>query len=101
MRKSIRDKAQSDVRVGPALPWRETAYLSMQIGGAVVGVSVTSMYRFAEEGKLKLRTLAGRTLIDTKSLIALIDGAEDWKPTNRGAEARAKRREIARNSRAA
>lgn len=83
------------------LRWQETSLLPMKIASAAAGVSITSLYRFADVGKLKLRTLAGRTLVDTKSLIALIEDAADWSPTNRGAEARAKRCEIARASHSA
>ncbi len=83
------------------LLWREAALLPLKVASAASGISSTSLYRFADIGKLKLRALAGRTLVDTKSLIALIDGAPAWTSTNRGAEARAKRREIARSSRAA
>lgn len=96
-------KALPPITAPPAdkyrVPWRETTYLPMKIAGAVGGFSVASVYRFADEGKLELRTLAGRTLVVTKSLIALLDGAEAWKPTNRGAAARAKRREFAQASR--
>lgn len=78
--------------------WREAELLPMKVASAVSGVSVASLYRLADAGKLKLRTLAGRTLVVAPSLIALIDNAPDWTPTNRGAEARARRREITRES---
>jgi hypothetical protein len=62
----------------------------------ISGRVVRRFYRFSDEGRLVLRRLAGRTLVDTKSLIALIDSAEKWTPYDRGKEARAKRKEIAR-----
>jgi len=45
---------------------------------------------------LRLRELGGRTLVDTKSLIGADRHRKDWTPKNRGQEARAKRKEIAR-----
>lgn len=78
--------------------WRDRPLLTMKIASEVVGVSIGSLYRFADEGKLKLRTLAGRTLVDTTSLIALADSAQDWTPKDLGKEARAKRTEIARTA---
>jgi hypothetical protein len=52
------------------------------------------MYRLADEGKISFRRLAGRTLVDTASLIALLNSAENWKPSNRGKEARAARKQV-------
>ena len=76
--------------------WRDRPLLPLKTASEVVGVSIASLYRFADEGRLKFRQLAGRTLVDTTSLIALAESAQDWKPKNRGVEARAKRKEIAR-----
>jgi hypothetical protein len=70
----------------------------MKVASEIVGVSIASLYKFSDTGRLKLREFGGRTLVDTKSLIALIDTASDWVPKNRGAEARAKRKEIARSA---
>ena len=78
--------------------WRDRPLLPLKVASEVVGISVGSLYRFADEGRLKLRTLAGRTLVDTKSLIALADGAQDWTPKDLGKEARAKRAEVARTA---
>jgi len=80
----------------PETPWRDRPLLPLKTAGEIVGVSPASLYRFADEGKLKLRTLAGRTLVDTQSLIALAESASDWTPKDRGKEARARRAEIAR-----
>jgi hypothetical protein len=68
----------------------------MKAAAELCGVSIASLYRFSDEGRLVLRRLGGRTLVDTKSLIALIESAENWTPYDRGKEARAKRKEIAR-----
>jgi hypothetical protein len=80
------------------IPWRDRPLLPLKIAAEIIGVSPASLYRFADEGRLKLRTLAGRTLVDAPSLSALADSATDWKSTDRGKEARAKRAETARSA---
>ncbi|MGU3358890.1 hypothetical protein ACLBWX_01010 [Methylobacterium sp. M6A4_1b] len=62
----------------------------------IAGVSEGSLYRAAEEGRLKLVRLAGRTLVETESLKAFIASAQPWTPSDRGAAGRAKRAEAAR-----
>jgi hypothetical protein len=79
----------------PHVPWRDCPLLPLRMAGEIAGISPASLYRFADIGKLKLRRLAGRTLVDTSSLIELLSTAEAWKATERGKEARAKRKEIA------
>jgi hypothetical protein len=79
-------------------PWRDRPLLQLKTASEIAGVSPASLYRFSDEGKLKLRELGGRTLVDTKSLIALIETAKDWTPKKRGEEARAKRKEVARTA---
>jgi hypothetical protein len=79
-------------------PWRDRPLLQLKTASEIAGVSPASLYRFSDEGKLKLRELGGRTLVDTKSLIALIDSAADWTPKNRGGEARQKRAAVARTA---
>jgi hypothetical protein len=100
-RKPIALSPAKPITEGVYTSWRDRPLLPLKAASEIVGVSTASLYRFADEGKLRFRQLAGRTLVDTKSLIALIDAAEDWTPKSRGAEARAKRREIARASHAA
>src|SRR3954470_11178926 len=77
-------------------PWRNRPLLQLKLASEIAGVSPASLYRFSDEGKLKLRELGGRTLVDTKSLIALIESAKDWTPKPRGGEARAARKTAAR-----
>lgn len=80
----------------PQTPWRDRPLHPMKTAAEIVGVSIASLYRFSDEGRLVLRRLGGRTLVDTKSLIELADSAEPWTANDRGKEARAKRKEIAR-----
>ncbi|MBX9847495.1 MAG: hypothetical protein K2Z80_37535 [Xanthobacteraceae bacterium] len=71
--------------------WQERPLLSMQLASEIAAISVGSLYRLAEARRLKLRTLQGRTLVETSSLVELIEGAPPWSPSSRGKEARAKR----------
>lgn len=91
--------SQKSVAVAPPQSephWREYPVQTVQSASSIAGISPASLYRFAAEGRLKLRRLAGRTLVDTQSLIALIDSAEDWTPSRRAEKARATRVERAR-----
>ena len=91
-------QAEMVAGAAPHTLWRDRPLLPLKIASEVVGVSVASLYRFADEGRLKFRQLAGRTLVDTKSLVALADSAADWAPQSRGKEARAKRKSIERSA---
>ncbi|KAB1075391.1 helix-turn-helix domain-containing protein [Methylobacterium soli] len=72
--------------------------MQMALASEVSGVSPATLYSVAASGGLKLFKLAGRTLVDTASLKALIASRQAWTPSNRGAAARAKRSEVARMS---
>lgn len=79
------------------LAWDRRPHMQMSLASEVSGVSPATLYSLAAEGKLQLFKLAGRTLVDTESLKALIASRQVWTPeTNRGAAARAKRSEGAR-----
>lgn len=73
-------------------PWRDRPFLQLKVAAEIIGLSPASLYRFSDEGKLTLKELGGRTLVETKSFIDLIDSAEDWTAKTRGKEARAARR---------
>lgn len=93
---TARPSATAEIRLARPheVNWRDRPLTSMQTAAAISGVSTASLYRFASEGKLTLKSLAGRTLVETTSLVALIDGAEPWTPSSqtRGAVAARKRR---------
>jgi hypothetical protein len=94
-RKAIASHQLTATPVRPETSWRDRPLLPLRVASEVIGVSISSLYNYASEGRLKLRTLAGRTLVDTPSLIALAESAADWVPSERGKEARAKRTETA------
>lgn len=78
------------------IPWDQRPHLRMRVTSEVTGLSPTTIYRLASEGKLTLRRIAGRVVVETPGVIALIKNAEPWKPGTRGGAARAKRAEVAR-----
>ena len=45
-------------------PWRDRPLLQLKTASEIAGVSPASLYRFSDEGRLKLRELGGRTLVD-------------------------------------
>lgn len=75
------------------IPWRERAFLPLPEAAQLLGVSAASLYRFASSGELTFTSLAGRTLVTVESVVKMIDDAPRvWKPSKRGAGARAARR---------
>lgn len=77
--------------------WRDTARLPLKKTAHILGISVASVYRLNSEGRLEFRRLAGRTLVVTAGVAALVDSDEDqWTPSSKGVQARAKRAEIAK-----
>jgi hypothetical protein len=59
----------------------------MKTASEILGLSPASLYRLAHDGRLKLKKLEGRTLVETKSLIAVVESASDWTPATRTAKA--------------
>jgi hypothetical protein len=91
-------KSKLQTLVSERTPWRDRPLQTMQIASEIAGLSVAALYRAAGEDRLKLRRLEGRTLVETSSLIELIEAAASWTPSNRGAAARAKRAKVARSA---
>lgn len=96
-RRRTRGPAGQDLQftAASALPWRQRAFVNLKLGGEVLGVSSTSIYRLAGQGKLILKRVAGRVVLDTTSVVALVDAAEDWSPSDRGSAGRKRRNELA------
>lgn len=78
------------------LPWQERPYQQMRIASEIAQISEAGLYKAEKDGLLTFVRLAGRTLIETQSFIAFLNRAEPWTPSARGAEARARRIEVAR-----
>ncbi|WP_417578592.1 hypothetical protein [Pelagibacterium sp.] len=76
--------------------WRARPLLPIKMAANIAGVSPASLYRAQTDGSIEFKRLAGRTLVTTQSLVAMIDGAEPWTPSDRGAHGRAARTERAR-----
>lgn len=95
---ATRATTPQNVCSGQSIDWRNTAYIPVSRASEIAGVSTTSLYNMNEAGRLEFKRLAGRTLVTTKSLIALLDSAEDWTPSDRGRHARRARIQRARAS---
>lgn len=67
-------------RLKGELPWQERPLITLQAAEQIASLSRSSLYKMAEAGRLKLKRLGGRVLVDTSSLIALMDTAEEWAP---------------------
>ena len=80
------------------IPWSQRPVLSLKDAAKIAGISVSSLYRYEAAGRLAFGRLGGRTLVQTESLIRLIDSIEPWSASDQGAAARAKRSERAREA---
>ena len=78
------------------IPWQMRPHLRMDVTADITGLSRTTIYRLAAEGRLTLKRLAGRVGVETVGVVRLVENAEPWRPGNRGAAARAKRSAAAR-----
>lgn len=72
--------SNTQITIPPDIPWRSRPLLPMKAAASIAGISTSSIYRYAAEGRLKFRRLAGRTLVETDSLVELIESAEAWTP---------------------
>lgn len=71
--------------------WRDKPVLPTKLAAEIAGVSIASLYRQSKLGNLQFKTVAGRTMIETNSLINLLDNAVNWTPQSRTNAATAKR----------
>src|SRR4051794_14488155 len=82
----------------PATRWQDRPLITIKLASEVSGVSPTSIYRLAHEGKLVLRRLAGRVLVETAGLIETIAAADLWTPSDHGRAGREKNAELTRSA---
>lgn len=88
--------SNSQPRKSETIPWDQRPHLRMTVTTDVTGLSPTTIYRLAAEGKLTLKRIAGRVVVETPGVVALVQNAEPWRPGKRGGAARSKRAEVAR-----
>ena len=79
-----------------SMQWQERPYQKLAVASEIAQVSEAALSKAEKDGLLTFVRLAGRTLVETASLIAFISRAEPWTASSRGAAARAKRAEVAR-----
>jgi hypothetical protein len=66
------------------VPWRERPVLTMEAAAELLGCSRAKVYDIAApKGDIRLKKLNGRTLVETASLIAHLERAEDFVPSGR------------------
>lgn len=75
-----------------SIPWREKPFLPLKVASDIVGLSIGSLYKYEKDGALKFQILGGRTMVNTQSLIALVDAAVEYTPRNVAVKARAARK---------
>ena len=76
---------------GEPISWRVAEFQSIQRTAKILGLSRASVYALETGGKLEFRRIAGRVLVTTVSLAAVVDGAEPWAASTRGSAGRAAR----------
>jgi hypothetical protein len=75
------------MNINTSILWRERALITLSNASAVGGISISRLYEFEKEGRLRFRRLGGRTLLEVRSLIALIDSLPQWTPQTKRTEA--------------
>lgn len=63
-----------------ASAWRDRPLLPMRTAAELAGVSRAALYKLSAHGRLKLKRLAGKTLVETESFVHLVDNADAWSP---------------------
>lgn len=80
----------------PSVPWRERPFVPLLTAAELLGLSPATIYSLEAKGDLTFRRIGGRTLVSVETIISLIDSAEQWTASDRGAAARSARSERAR-----
>src|SRR5262245_57142409 len=83
----MKTKSSAATRVArqPALhraniPWTQWPYQTIQNAARISGRSTGGIYGLVHAGVLEADTVAGKTLIKTASLLALLSSANPWRP---------------------
>ena len=76
----------------PDLSWRSLPRLSILDAARLLGVSRAMIYALAERGRLTLLrddAMAGRTFVETASVVRVLDAARPFTPTGQDRRGRA------------
>ena len=68
--------------------WRKMPVQTVARAAELLCCSSAQVYALSHRNELELKRVAGRTVVATKGLVRLIDGAQPWTPSARGAAAR-------------
>jgi AcrR family transcriptional regulator len=72
--------------------WHEFPYQSIAKSAQILGCSPAQIYAHLKSKKLRASALGGKTLIETKSLLAFLERAKPWQPNRRRVAAANERR---------
>lgn len=61
-------------------PWRDLPHHTIKTAASLLGCSPGKVYAELHAGNLSAVKLAGRTLITTDSLLAMLAKAQPWRP---------------------
>jgi hypothetical protein len=86
-------RASSSMGSERQVTWRDRPFLTVSTASELLGGSPAQLYALARQSRLTLKRLAGRTLVPTSDVIALLDTATPWAPDPRAAAARSARKE--------
>jgi hypothetical protein len=75
------------------VPWRDRPLLTVSAASELLGCSPAQIYALSKKSCLTLKRLAGRTLVPTSDVIALLDSAAPWAPSSRAEAAHNGRRQ--------
>jgi excisionase family DNA binding protein len=101
-KQTSRARARVPVPVGTASapPWQDRPYQTVKYAAELTGRSKPSIYTLIHAQELRAVRLAGKTLIETRSLIAFLDQARRWRPDrDRVAAANRSRAELSKELR--
>ena len=80
------------------IPWRETPFQSIKNTAALTARSKGGVYWLINSGVLRAVTLGGKTAVDTRSLLAFLEGAIRWSANKDRVAAAVERRLAAASS---
>jgi hypothetical protein len=67
----------------PAPPWAERPYLAIPLVAELLGRTVSGIYGMLRDGRLRGVHVAGRTMVVTESVLALLNSAIPYRPGRR------------------
>ena len=67
----------------PVSNWRDYLFIRMDEAAAVLGLSRAALYSMAQNGRISLKSLSGRTLVPVADVIRLESEAKPWAASSK------------------